>query len=193
MLILARRIGETKAQFAAATVLMVSLAASAVAQAPALMQPTETDLHAAYCIQTLSYGIEAAESVLASVPNTSTVSDAADSEEVRTAKANLESTNRTIRANLDSHRAMARKLNLFLQPRAFNLDPLGLLSAQQSAKDDWARVKSATSGCQSQCPTSLETSALAKCNTECVTRAIPDLPTIQKKVKSCYELEWLPF
>jgi hypothetical protein len=191
MLILTRRVGETKDRVAAAAVLMLLLSGSATAQA--LAQPTETDLHAAYCIQVLGYGIAAGESVLASGANTSTVPDSADTEEVRTAKATLESSNRAIRTSVDSHRAMLRKLNVYLQPRVFNLDPIGILAAQSAAKDDGARAGSATSACKNECPMSLDTSALLKCNNECALRTMPDLSTIRKKVKSCYELDWLPF
>jgi hypothetical protein len=166
-----------------------------MAQAPLSGQPTETDLHAAYCTQALKYTIEWSQSsmTLLSRPEYSTVPGPNDPPELRASKAKAEASMREMRANLESQKAMLRKLDLYLKPRIFNLDPIPLVAAKRAAQEDWDRIGSATSACQNECPMSLQADALTKCNNECASRMMPDLPTLQKKVKSCLNLEWLPF
>jgi hypothetical protein len=185
----------TKGRFAEATVLMLSLAASATAQAPLSAQPTETDLHAAYCTQALQTVVTEGESMLSSFsgPEYSTVPGPNDPPALRESKAKSAASTRASKAELESQKAMLRRLDLYLKPRIFDLNPMGLVAAKRAAQEDWHRIGSATASCQNECPLTLESDAITKCYTECSTRAMPDLPTIQKKLMSCLTLEWLPF
>jgi hypothetical protein len=180
------------------TALAVSLllpAQAGMAQAPTLSLPTETDLHAAYCTQVLKIIIEGSEAsdTLYSRPEYSTVPGPNDPPELRASKAAAEASRMEMKALLDSQKAMLRKLDLYLKPRLLSLDPIPLVAAQRAAQEDWDRFGSATSACQNDCPMSLGADAAIKCNKGCAARAIPDLPTLQKKTMSCVNLEWLPF
>jgi hypothetical protein len=178
----------------AAAILMLLLTGSGIAQVPEPLPPTETDLHAAYCGEVIKVEIGMLEKGLASwVSDEFTTPSAADSEELRAAKARLADGKRTVRAGLESEKAILRKLDLYLLPRILRLDPYGILAAQTAARDDLARVGSVALSCNSECPPSLESGALKTCTTECTTRAMPDFASIQKKLKSCQDLEWLPF
>jgi hypothetical protein len=177
--------------------LALLLSQHGVAQQPQSAQPTETDLHAAYCTQVLKYLVEQLESsvTLFSGSEYSTVPGPNDPPELRASKAKAESAMREMRASLASEKAMARRLDLYLTPRLFNLDVVGIVAARRAAQEDWERIGSATSGCEKECPLipDRKTDDPTKCNNECTLRAMPDLPTIQRKVKSCASLEWLPF
>jgi hypothetical protein len=178
---------------ACTAVSMLLLSDTGIAQVPQPSPPTETDLHAAYCTEVINTEIGMVEAALASYPTFDTTPSATDTEPLRKAKAKVEANLRTIKAGLDTEKAILNKLHLYLLPRLLYLDPLGLVGAQTAAKDDLARIKSALSSCQNECPASLESSALQTCSTECTTRAMPDLAAVQKKLKSCQDLEWLPF
>jgi hypothetical protein len=184
-----------RSRIAAGAISLLLLAGGSMAQAPMSGQPTVTDLHAAYCTQVLKYIIEGSESsvTLFSGPEYSTVPGPNDPPELRASKARAEASKREMKASLESQKAMLRKLDLYLKPRLFDLDPIPLVAAKRAAQEDWDRIGSTTSACQNECPISLEADAATKCNNECATRAMPDLPTIQKKMKSCVNLEWLPF
>jgi hypothetical protein len=166
-----------------------------MAQAPMSALPNATDLHAAYCTQVLKLLIDGSESTvtLFSGPEYSTVPGPNDPPELRASKAKAAAANREMKASLESQKAMLRKIDLYLKPRFFNLDPLPLVAAKRAAQEDWDRIGSATSACQNECPITLEADALTKCNDSCTLRAMPDLPTIQNKTESCIKLDWLPF
>jgi hypothetical protein len=68
------------------------LAGAAIAQAPMSVQPTETDLHAAYCTQVLKILIEQVESsqTFLSGPEYSTAPEPNDPPELRASKAKSE-------------------------------------------------------------------------------------------------------
>ena len=197
MLILTRRLSETKDRFAVAAVLTLALtaAAAAAAQAPLSAQPTETDLHAAYCTEALRATIAESESILSSLsgPEYSTVPGPNDPPALRESKAKSAAANQASKAQLESEKAMLRKLDLYLKPRIFDLNPMGLVAAKRAAQEDATRIGAAISGCQSACPMTFGNNDDTKCYSACATRAMPDLPTIQKKLRSCLNLEWLPF
>ena len=187
----------TEGRFAAAAVLMLALAASATAQAPLSARPTETDLHAAYCTEVLKFLIEGSQSsvTLYSGPEYNTVPGPNDPPELQASKAKGEAAMREMKARLESQKAILRKIDLYLKPRIFDLDPIPIVAAKRAAQEDRDRLGSATSGCQYACPLLPDSKAddLTKCNDECAARSMPDLPTIQKKIKSCLSIEWLPF
>jgi hypothetical protein len=165
------------------TILLTLLLACGTVVNAQTMPPNETDLHASYCIEVNNSYVDYSQTALSTLNNEppSAVKDEA-------LKASLAASN-AINANL-------RKLQLYLVPRLSYIDPLGLLGASGAAKDDLARIRSATSMCEDKCPTpntSEGIDAYTKCVSECAARTIPDLASIQKKLKSCSELDWLPF
>jgi hypothetical protein len=182
-------------QRAAGVILMLPLAGGSTAQAPVSGQPNATDLHAAYCTQVLKFLIDGAESsaTLFSGPEYSTVPGPNDPPALLASKAKAAAANRDMKASLESQKAMLRKIDLYLKPRFFDLDPIPLVAAQRAAQEDWNRIGAATGACQSECPITLEADALTVCMNACTARAMPDLPTIQRKTKSCLNLDWLPF
>ncbi|MGO9512564.1 MAG: hypothetical protein ACLP2F_02835 [Steroidobacteraceae bacterium] len=161
---------------------MLLLTGAGIAQTPLTSPPNETDVHAAYCIEVIKYQIRLGESILAS-QDKNTVPGAAAA-----------APSEAIKANIDTQRATLRKLNLYLLPRLVDLDQIRIAGAKSTAKDDLARFNSAMSACQSQCPMSpgFDAGALRKCAAECATRAMPDFATIQMKLESCQDLQWLP-
>jgi hypothetical protein len=174
-------------------------ATSAMAQTPQIAQPTNTDLHAAYCIQVLQTSILESESILSSFsgPEYNTVPDPNDPPAVRESKAKAAAATRASKADLESQKAMLRRLDLYLKPRIFDPNPMGLVAAKRAAQEDWNRIGSATSSCQNECrPAALNDgniNAYTKCTDECVARAMPDLATFQNKTQSCVNLDWLPY
>ena len=143
--------------------------------------PNETDLHASYCIEVNNSYVDYSRTALSTLNNEppSAVKD-------EDLKAILAASN-AINANL-------KKLQLYLVPRLAYIDRLGLLGASGAATDDLARIRSATSMCEDKCPapnTSKGMDGYTKCVSDCA--ALPDLASIQKKLKSCSELDWLPF
>lgn len=163
------------------TILLALLLACGAAVNAQTMPPNETDLHASYCIEVNNSYVDYSQTALSTLNNEppSAVKDEA-------LKAILAASN-AINANL-------RKLQLYLVARLSHIDPLGLLGASGAAKDDFARIRSATSMCKDKCPapnTSEGMDGYTKCVSECA--AIPNLASIQKKLKSCSELDWLPF
>jgi hypothetical protein len=197
MINLTRLVGES---VATAVVLMLSLTNSASAQAPLSAQPTETDLHAAYCTQALAILINSSESLLADLSGHeySTVPGPNDPPYLRESKAKSAAANADARANVESLKAMSRKIDLYLKPRLFDLNPMGLVAAKRAAQEDWSRIDSIPSRCQNECPlksdpTIEDITDRQKCYDVCSARTMPDLPAIQKKMKSCRNLEWLPF
>ena len=167
-----------------------------MAQTPPMSTPpTETDLHAAFCTQVLKTLIADSMNHVSDLsgPEYSTVPNPNDSPELRASKEKAEAANQESKASLESQKAMLRRIDLYLKPRFFDLDPLPLAAAKRAAQEDWKRMQSAMSTCTSKCPMSLEADALIKCNSDCAKRAMPDLPTIQQKMQSCLNLKWLPF
>lgn len=136
--------------------------------------PTDTDLHAAYCSQLLSSNID----WLTSIANVAEAGPAKDA----------------IVASVNEERAKLRRVLLYLTPRTSHIDVLGLLGAQTAAKDDAAQVEawSKRTKCQAECPNP-SASDWEQCQKTCVAREFPDEAAIQKKAKSCHELDWLPF
>lgn len=175
-------------------VFVLFLSAAATAQQPFSAQPTETDLHAAYCTQYLTFLIDVG-STPPPGPQPSTVPDPNDPPAVRESKAKLAASNRNVKASLGSFKAMLRKLDLYLKPRMIDLEQFPLVAAKRAAQEDWDRFGSAWTACDKECPLvpNAQTDNLTKCHDECVARAMPDLPMIQKKTQSCQNLEWLPF
>jgi hypothetical protein len=191
---------RTRETIMAAAILMLSLTNSATAQAPLSAQPTETDLHAAYCTQALATLIDISESALAfsSGPKYSTTPGPNDPPYLRDSKAKLAAANRDAIADIEAMKAMSRKIDLYLKPRLFDLNPMGLVAAKRAAQEDWSRIDSIPSRCQNECPlkpdpTIEDLTDRQKCYDVCSARTMPDLPAIQKKMKSCRNLDWLPF
>jgi len=148
------------------------------------MPPNETDLHASYCIEVNNFYVGYSQTALSTLNNGPP--SAAKDDALKT----ILSAANAINANL-------RKLQLYLVPRLSHIDPLGLMGASGAAKEDLARLQSANSACQDKCAKAAYTSegidAYMKCVAECTALAMPDLASIQKKLKSCSELDWLPF
>jgi hypothetical protein len=145
--------------------------------------PNEADLHASYCIEVNNSYVGYSQAALSTVNNEPP--SAAKDDALKT----ILSAANAINANL-------RKLQLYLVPRLSHIDPLSLMGASGAAKDDLARIQAANSACQGKCPkayTSEGVDAYMKCVAECTALAIPDFASIQKKLKSCSELDWLPF
>lgn len=137
-----------------------------------------TDLHAAYCTEYIRYLNGLAESMLSQENIDITVPNVDDTAAVRTSKAKYEASLRRVKADLASRKAILIKLNRYLQSRPTYPD---LLTAQEAAKNDIARLNAlGTSGC-SECETT-------KCVNECTTRVMPDYPSIQKRRAACQNL-----
>jgi hypothetical protein len=187
----------TKGRFAAAAILMLSVTVSATAQAPQSEQPTETDLHAAYCTVVLQYVVSTSEALVhfSGPEYDSTAPDPNDSPEWRAVREKADSSLRIAKATLESQKEMLRKIDLYLKPRVSGLNPIPLQIAKRSAQDEWNRMGFAVVGCQNECRVLPDSKSddLTKCNYECAARAMPDATKIQEKIKSCQSLEWLPF
>lgn len=152
--------------------------------------PIATDMHAAYCTEVIHNNIRATEEFL-SRPNNSEVSDVADTESSRAAKAKVNASTVKLKADLDFQKSMFQRLNLYLLPRLTDRNLIGIVGAQSTAKNDIARISANSSAC-TYCAQQQDTEGTMKCINECATRLVPDFPSIQKKLKSCQNLEWLP-
>lgn len=150
--------------------------------------PNQTDLHAAYCIETLKsfiarYGqyIAARAKVLNADPNTpKSLRDSAASDQ----------------AAVDTAGNNLQKLRLYMASRLPYIDALGLVDATRTAGDDQDRVETMTNKCSAQCPVSANPKALpaeTKCNNECTARLMPDLAAVRQSFKTCQMLNWLPY
>lgn len=135
--------------------------------------PTETDLHAAYCIEVNRGFISLYQEMFkAAVPDDGGPASKSIKDEMtggyNTAVANL------------------KRLQAYLIPRLTFIDALGLAGAQAAAKSDFSRVGAASNTCTAQCDA-------PSCTAACISKAMPDLASVQKKLAMCRELEWLPF
>jgi clan AA aspartic protease (TIGR02281 family) len=164
-----------------------------IARAPISSPPIDTDLHAAYCTEVIRNIIREGDT-LNSQSDNSAVSSLPDTEATRTLKANLEASTRRAKADIAALHVILGKLNRYLRLRVTESDPIGIVAAKNEAKSDWARMMAAGSDCN-ECFASpdSDTSTIAKCINECSTRTMPDLPSVQQKLGSCQNLEWLPF
>jgi hypothetical protein len=164
-------------------VLAALLLNSAVSAGAQEIPPNDTDLHASYCME---INRALAEITRPLVPSTA---DGAGS------NAGTDVLSETTKAILSGINARFNKLRLYLLPRLMYIDPAGIVAAQTAAKADWARVQSVTDRCINECPLpkSSDLSPYTKCNSECSTRLMPDLASVQTKLKSCSNLDWLPF
>jgi hypothetical protein len=169
----------------------------AIAQRPQSERPNATDLHAAYCTEILQTTIAESASLVAtySRPEYSTVPGPNDPPYLLASKARSEASRREAFAEIESEKATLRRIDLYLKPRVFNLDPLPLIAAKRAAQEDMARIDSAVKSCSNECPFLPDSNPddSTKCTNACTLKAMPDLPQIQKKSMSCSKVEWLPF
>jgi hypothetical protein len=169
----------------------------AIAQRPQSERPNATDLHAAYCTEILQTTIADSQSLVASFsrPEYSTVPGPNDPPYLLESKAKSEASRREAFAEIESEKATLRRIDLYLKPRVFNLDPLPLVAAKRAAQEDMARIDSAVKSCSNECPFLPDSHPddSTKCTNACALKAMPDLPEIQKKTMSCSKVEWLPF
>lgn len=169
----------------------------AIAQRPLSDPPNNTDLHAAYCAEILNSTLETSErlAVPLSGPEYSTIPGPNDPPALLASKAKSEAANRAAKAEVESEKTTLRRIDLYLKPRIFNLDPLPLIAAKRAAQEDIARINSAVKACANECPLLPDTSTddYMKCSNSCTVKVMPDLPQIQKKTFSCNKVDWLPF
>jgi hypothetical protein len=98
---------------------------------------------------------------------------------------------------VNAAKANFQKLQLYLQPRVDSLILNPLAAAQQSARDDIARLARNIATCVKACPiptgaTSSQTRDGYECTKACWLTDMPDRPTVLGKRQSCRELSWLP-
>jgi hypothetical protein len=165
-------------------------------------QPNDTDLKAAYCVQGLTDTVRDMEALQGSDPKDSsdplrtTVSSPNEPESLRQAKAKWEASWQKNQVLLEATRASVDRLNLYLKPRTSALNPRGLLAARQAAKEDSARLAAAISKCSNECFKTAPDNPLPCLdhNEECAAQAMPDLPSIEKRMRACNNpADWLPF
>jgi hypothetical protein len=166
---------------------------SGIAETPS-SSPIAKDLLAAYCTENIRYVIGETESMLVASDeiNPMMVPSDDDTASLRTSKAKLVAINRKLKDGLDADKNRLSRLNRYLQSRPNYPD---ILAAQSAAKNDIARMNAlVTSGSCGECISpGLDTSETMKCMNVCSTRAMPDFPSIQNKVQSCHNLDWLLF
>jgi hypothetical protein len=164
------------------------------------LPPTPTDLHAAYCVESLKEHLQFEEQALNSInaliaarpmPPASAASSAGDQELTQTRTMTLQ--------EISNSNASLQRIELYLNPRVGYLDPTGLMAAMVAAKNDVSRISATVRACSRQCPirgTTTEEAAqlLQKCVHDCVEKAMPDADSLSSKLKSCRApSSWLPF
>jgi hypothetical protein len=141
------------------------------AQAQTMMPPSDTDLHASYCVAALQNDIKWAEAALAQVaPQQST--DAYANKIIASAKLTLATSQPAL-----------RRVQQYLLPKLLYLEPMGLLLANKAAEDDIARIAALVNTCTGD----------AALDPTCYSTNMPDLHVIQEKLQACRDLSWLPF
>jgi len=120
-----------------------------------------------------------------------------ETQSLRAARAKLEESTKELKADVEAKKAMLKRLTAYVLPQLTdsnlsNSNLLGILAAQKTARDDLSRMTVASSRCDS-CAAQSDTDNIMSCITGCASRTMPDLPVIQRKVKSCQAIDWLPF
>jgi hypothetical protein len=151
--------------YAGAMILLFLLASSVEAQE----LPSETDLRAAYCIPIVQDLMDKTRSFM-------TGPEFTQSTEALTA-ALAEITNQL------------RRLKLYLVPRISHLEPLGLTTAIQRAKEDLKKFEQYGESCHTKCKQSVNKRASAE--VACIYKCNAENP-LRSRFKDCFDLRWLP-
>lgn len=181
------------------TVALLLGSCCAYGQTP-LLPPTPTDLHAAYCVESLKEDLQFEERTLNVVnaliatkpaPPASASSSARNQQLSQARSATLH--------DISNCKAALQRVELYLSPRVGDLDPTGLMAAMVAAMNDRNRLSATVRACSRQCPiqgnTVEEAAALVqKCTHQCVEKSMPDVDSLSSKFKSCRApSSWLPF
>jgi hypothetical protein len=136
--------------------------------------PFETDVRAAYCIPIVQNSIDVVRLLM--------------TDPIMTDPEFTESTE-TITAALAGMTNQLQRLKLYLVPRISPLEPLGLTTAMQRAKEDLAQSEQYGKSCQTKCKQSANKRASAEgaCLDECIAE-----DPVRSRFKDCFDLRWLP-
>jgi hypothetical protein len=130
--------------------------------------PSEIDLRASYCIPIVQHFISYARS---NIPDEEDPKIRATKQEV-----------------LTETQADLRRLQLYLFPRIPHLDKAGVAAAMTRADEDWVKSGKHGKACSAKCAHLLGKDSWLSCHKPCT-----DNNPFHPRMKSCFDLSWLPF
>lgn len=138
--------------------------------------PSQTDLRAAYCIPIVQNSIDVTRLLMTMLGSTVSTED--------------------LTALLAEETDQLRRLQLYLLPRISHLEPLGLTTAMQKAKEDLAQSEQYGESCRAKCKQSVNQRASAdkraSAERACWDKCIAEAP-VRSRSKDCFDLRWLPY
>ena len=162
-----------KSRIGKARILLFLLASSVAAQE----LPSQTDLRAAYCIPIVQDALDVISPLL-------TLTDSAQLTEDLTTLVTEDTDN-------------LRRLNLYLAPRIPHLEPLGLATAAQRAKEDLKQYEQHGKSCATKCQQSVNKQRVsedkrASAEGACKRKCFAESP-VRSRFEECHDLRWLPY
>lgn len=136
--------------------------------------PSEIDLRAAYCIPVVQNSIKVTKSFID-----------ADAEQSSTKSSKI------LEDTLAEHTEYLRRLQLYLLPRISHLEPLGLETAMQRAKEDLAKSEQHGKSCQTKCKASAKQSFSKEI--DCIQKCAQAHPLWPRLSVCSDHLRWLPY
>ena len=153
--------------------------------------PTDTDLHASYCLRMLRLERNFTGQML--VDMRATHPAASDPEGVVLA---------SVQRNFDQLQAAVQHVKGYFIPRLLGPagatldDMLQIQNASNAADADWRRMQAAAGTCGAQAQSLCQGKTDAECADSlraCAANSDPGIPSIQAKVDACVNPTWLPY
>ena len=152
------------------------------------IEPSDADLHAAYCTQILKNELALGQHLTHSLENSPT-SSGSHAQALNDAR-NLALQSAKNLVQTDS--ALLNRVQLYLLPRIYNMEMVGNLTAMAAARTDFARLQSMVNSCLTK--VCMINHKSPSCDLkQCYIGKMPDYVAVSHKVKSCQSLQWLPY
>ena len=153
--------------------------------------PTDTDLHASYCLRMLrrerNFTGQMILTMRANHPSASSPAGIVLA---------------SVQRNFDQLQAAVQQVKNYFIPRLLGPagatldDMLQIQNASNAAEADWQRIQATANTCGARAPVLCQGKTNAECAAamqECSVRADPGMPAIQAKVNACVNPTWLPY
>lgn len=153
--------------------------------------PTDTDLHASYCLRMLRLERNFTEPMLVEMRATHPAASSPDGVVLA-----------SVQRNFDQLQAAVQQVKGYFIPRLLGPagatldDMLQIQNASNAADADWRRIQAAASTCDAQAQSLCQGKTNAECGDSlraCSARSDPAIPAIQAKVAACLNPTWLPY
>lgn len=153
----------------ALTALLFGSAASAQQE----RAPTDNELHTAYCIPVVKWGIEADQQLLSQEQHAGVDTTASQQD-------------------LNALQTVMKRLQAYLLPRWMSLDTLAIVGAMNRGKADMKELETAGDRCFRQCGSTLDSASTTPAQAACVSTCANNDPLIAR-TRACRNPTWLPF